>query len=154
VIQVNHPRSGTNGYFDQLGFDPATGRGTDPGYDDAFDALEVWNGRNVDARAKVLADYFALLRTGHVVTATADTDTHGVVGQEARSPRTSARVADAGPLEPGPPDRTADVVRGVKVLRDVVLTNGPMLRVTAGGAPIGGVARGKGPVEVKVHVES
>jgi hypothetical protein len=153
VIQVNHPRSGQNGYFDQLGFDPATGVGTDPGYDPQFDALEVWNGRNVDARAKVLGDFFALLRTSHPVTATADTDTHGIVGQEAGYPRTYVRVADDGPLDPWSAARAADVVRGVKGLRDVVLTNGPMLRVTAGGAPIGGVARGP-VVDVKVHVES
>jgi hypothetical protein len=153
VIQVNHPRSGQNGYFDQLGFDRATGAGTDPGYDPRFDALEVWNGRNVDARAKVLGDFFALLRTGHAVTATADTDTHGIVGQEAGYPRTYVRVTDDGPLDPWTPARTADVVRGVKGLRDVVLTNGPMLRVTAGAAPIGGIVRGASTV-VKVHVES
>jgi hypothetical protein len=35
----------------------------------------------------------------------------------------------------------------------VVLTNGPMLRVTAGEAPIGGLALGRS-IEVKVHVES
>jgi hypothetical protein len=153
VIQINHPRSGQNGYFDQLGFDLATGAGTDAGYDPRFDALEVWNGRNVDARARVLGDFFALLRTKHPVTATADTDTHGIVGQEAGYPRTYVRVADDGPLEPWTAARTADVVRGVKVLRDVVLTNGPMLRVSAGGTPIGGVARGPS-LEVKVHVES
>jgi hypothetical protein len=153
VIQVNHPRSGQNGYFDQLGFDPATGVGTYPGYDSHFDALEVWNGRNVDARAKILGDFFALLRTSHPVTATADTDTHGIVGQEAGYPRTYVRVADDGPLDLWTPARTADVVRGVKVLRDVVLTNGPMLRVTAGGVPVGGIARGH-TVTVKVHVES
>ena len=153
VIQINHPRSGQNGYFDQLGFDLASGVGTDPGYDPRFDALEVWNGRNVDARAKVLGDFFALLRTRHPVTATADTDTHGIVGQEAGYPRTYVRVADDGPLDPWTPARTADVVRGVKVLRDVVLTNGPMLRVSAAGTPIGGVVRGP-MVQVKVHVES
>jgi hypothetical protein len=153
VIQVNHPRSGQNGYFDQLGFDDATGVGTDPGYDPRFDALEVWNGRNVDARARVLGDFFALLRTGHPVTATADTDTHGIVGQEAGYPRTYVRVTGDGPLDPWTPARTADVVRGVKGLRDVVLTNGPMLRVTAGATPIGGIARGTA-VTVKVHVES
>ncbi len=153
VIQVNHPRSGQNGYFDQLGFDLATGVGTDPGYDARFDALEVWNGRNVDARAKVLGDFFAILRTGHPVTATADTDTHGIVGQEAGYPRTYVRVTKGAPLDPWTPARTADVVRGVKELRDVVLTNGPMLRVTAGATPIGGVARGPA-VTVKVHVES
>ncbi len=153
VIQINHPRSGATGHFDLLGFAPASGVGTDPGYDSRFDALEVWNGRNVDARDKVLGDFFALLRTSHPVTATADTDTHGIVGQEAGYPRTYVRVADDGPLDPWTPARTADVVRGVKVLRDVVLTNGAMLRVTAGGASIGGIARGPA-FQVKVHVES
>ena len=89
---MNHPRSGTTGYFDQLGFDPARGVGTDPGYDPGFDALEVWNGRNVEGRAKVVDDWRALLRTGHRVTPTADTDTHGIVGQEAGYPRTYVRV--------------------------------------------------------------
>ena len=51
VLQVNHPRSGTNGYFDLLGFDPKTATATDPGYDAGFDALEVWSGRHVEARA-------------------------------------------------------------------------------------------------------
>jgi hypothetical protein len=161
VIQVNHPRSGTNGYFDQLGFDPVTGVGTGAGYDARFDALEVWNGRNVSARAKVLGDFFAMLRTGHPVTATADTDTHGIVGQEAGYPRTYVRVADDGPLDPWSAARAADVAHGVKTLRDVVLTNGPVLRVTARGAagdvPVGGVAKTSGigkTVTVKVHVES
>jgi hypothetical protein len=153
VLQVNHPRSGTNGYFDQLGFDPATGAATDPGYEARFDALEVWNGRNVEARARVLRDFFALLRTSHPVTPTADTDTHGIVGQEAGYPRTYVRVVDDGPTEPWTDARSADVVRGVKVLRDVVLTNGPMLRLTANHAPVGGLARGRS-IEVKVHVES
>lgn len=153
VVQVNHPRSGATGYFDMTGFDRASGAGTAPGYDATFDALEVWNGRNVGARAKVLEDFFALLRTAHPVTATADTDTHGIVGQEAGYPRTYVRVADDGPLDPWSETRSRDLVHGVKELRDVVLTNGPMLRVTANGVPIGGIARGR-LVSVNVHVES
>ncbi len=153
VFQVNHPRTGITGYFDQLGFDPKTGVGTDPGYDPDFDALEVWNGRNVEAREKVLADYFALLRTKHPVTATADTDTHGIVGQEAGYPRTYVRVHDDSHLDAWSASRTTDLVRGVRERRDVVLTNGPFLRVVVNGAPIGGVARGR-EIEVKVHVES
>jgi hypothetical protein len=152
VLQVNHPRSGSTGYFDLLSFDPARGAATDPGYDAAFDALEVWNGRNVEARARVLDDWRALLRTGHVVTATADTDTHGIVGHEAGYPRTYVRVNDDGHLDTWDASRTADLVRGVKSLRDVVLTNGPMLRVTAGSASVGGIAGGHA-VNVKVHVE-
>jgi hypothetical protein len=153
VFQINHPRSGSNGYFDLYKFDRKTGVGTDPDYESRFDTVEVWNGRNVDARAKVLDDFFALLRTSHPVTPTADTDTHGVVGQEAGYPRTFVRVADDGQIEAWDAARTEDVVRGVKTLRDVVLTNGPMLRVTANGVPVGGVVRG-GSVHVKVHVES
>ncbi len=153
VFQVNHPRTGRTGYFDQAAFDPATGLGSAPGYEARFDALEVWNGRNIDGRAVVLRDFFALLRTRHPVTATADTDTHGVVGQEAGYPRTYVRVADDAHLDAWDEARTADVVRGVKVLRDVVLTNGPMLRVSVNGAGVGGLARGPW-VNVKVHVET
>lgn len=154
VLQVNHPRTGITGYFDQLKFDRARGEGTEPGYDAAFDALEVWNGRNVESRAPVIDDWRALLRTSHPVTATADTDTHGIVGQEPGYPRTMVRVEDDGHLAAWDAARTADLVRGVKVRRDVVLTNGPMLRVTANGAPIGGVAGAKSRVViVKAHVE-
>jgi hypothetical protein len=153
VVQINHPRSPTNGYFEQLAFNRDAGAGTNPAYDAGFDAIEVWNGRNVDARAQVLDDYLALLRAGHVVTPTADTDTHGIVGQEAGYPRTYVRVSDDGRLDTWDADRTQDVVRGVKTKRDVVLTNGPMMRVSANGATIGGIARGP-TVEVKVHVES
>ena len=152
VLQVNHPRTGVTGYFDQLKFDRARGEGTEPGYDAAFDALEVWNGRNVESRQPVIDDWRALLRTGHPVTATADTDTHGIVGQEPGYPRTLVRVDDDAHLAAWDAARTADLVRGVKGRRDVVLTNGPMLRVSANGAPIGGVAKGR-LVTVKVHVE-
>jgi hypothetical protein len=154
VLQINHPRApGNSGYFHQLAFDPAKGIGTGEGYDATFDALEVWNGRNVGPRSQVVDDFRALLKTGHPVTATADTDTHGIVGQESGYPRTYVRVADDEHLDAWDAARTADVVRGVKVLRDVVLTNGPMLHVTANGAPIGGIAKGH-DVTVKVHVEA
>jgi hypothetical protein len=153
VLQINHPRSGHTGYFDLTGFDRRTGLGTVPGYEARFDALEVWNGRNVTARDRILLDFLALLSAGRPVTPTADTDTHSIVGQEAGYPRTYVRVADDGPLDPWGPERTRDLVRGVKDRRDVVLTNGPMLRVTANGVPVGGVARGR-RLHVKVHVES
>jgi hypothetical protein len=154
VLQINHPRSGLTGYFDQLGFDPVSGVGSGAGYDAAFDALEIWNGHNAGPRAKVLEDWRALLRTGHPVTPTADTDTHGVVDQEAGYPRTYVRVGNDTQLGSWDASRTADLVKGVKTLRDVVLTNGPMLRVTANGAPVGGLAKASGgKVTVKVHVE-
>ena len=153
VVQINHPRSGANGYFDCLAFDARTGVGAGAGYDAAFDAIEVWNGRNVEVRAKVLEDFLALLRTSHPVTAIAATDTHGIVGEEPGFPRTYVRVVKDDALDAWDAARTDDLVRSVRERRDVVLTNGPFLQVTANGAGIGGVAAAKGgAVDVRVRV--
>jgi hypothetical protein len=65
------------------------------------------------------------------------------------------RVSDDEHLGAWDAARTRDLVHGLRDVRDVVLTNGPFLRVRAGGAGIGGVARAKGKkLQVEVHVES
>ncbi|MEO7111224.1 MAG: CehA/McbA family metallohydrolase, partial [Polyangiaceae bacterium] len=144
VVQVNHPRAWNIGYFDLAHFDASIGAGTAPWYDGRFDALEVWNGRNVESRDKVRADYFSLLLHGHIVTPTANTDTHGVVGQEAGYPRTYVSVQNSGKVTGWDDARTNDLVHGILTTRDTVLTNGPFLRVSINGAPIGGLAKAKG----------
>ncbi len=154
VLQINHPRSGNTGYFDLLQFDRKTGVGSGSGYDPVFDAIEVWNGRNVGSRDPVLADFLALLRTGHPVTATGNTDTHGVDAQEAGYPRTYVRVKDDAHLDAWNDARTDDLVRAVREVRDVVVTNGPFLRVETGTAGIGGIVKAKNRVvTATVHVE-
>ena len=154
VIQVNHPRSGRNGYFDLLDFDRATGVGGDPAYVADFDAIELWSGRSIAQRSAVLGDVVALLRTSHPVTITGTTDTHGMVGQEAGYPRTYVRMKEDG-LASWTPDRSAELARALRETRDVVVTNGPFLRVSVGGVGIGGVARARGGrVVVTVDVES
>ena len=69
--------------------------------------------------------------------------------------RTYVHVADDGAVAGWHPEREADLVAGLRERRDVVVTNGPFLQVTANDAPIGGVARTSGDhdVLVKVHVE-
>lgn len=69
--------------------------------------------------------------------------------------RTYVRVADDGPVAGWHPEREADLVAGLRDRRDVVVTSGPFLQVTANDALIGGVARARGDhdVLVKVHVE-
>jgi hypothetical protein len=135
VIQVNHPRSGRSGYFDQLKFDPATGVGSAPGYDPRFDAIEVWSGRYIASRARVLDDFWALLRASRPVTPTANTDTHGITGYEAGYPRTYVRVPSDDPsaLDAGA------LIDGIKRRRDVVITNGPFVTLSAGGVAQGGI---------------
>src|SRR5262249_28089270 len=116
--------------FEAVGFDGATGGGAAPGYDPGFDAIEVWSGRHVDSRPKLLADLWALLRTSHPVTPTANTDTHGIFNQEAGYPRTYVRVADDDP----PRLDLASLVEGIRKKRDVVLTNGPFVTMRLGEA--------------------
>jgi hypothetical protein len=155
VIQVNHPRSGTTGYFDLLAFDRQTGTSTDPSYEPRFDAVEVWNGRNVGGRTQVLGDVLALLRTSHPVTLTGDTDTHGIVGQEAGYPRTYVKVAHDDAFESWSEGRTLEIVHALRETREVVATNGPFVRVTAGAAGIGGIAKAQGgKLGIVVTVES
>lgn len=154
VFQINHPRSGGNGYFDLLDFDRKLGVGTDARYDARFDAVEVWNGRNVPQRAAVLEDVMSLLRTSHPVTITGTTDTHGMVGQEAGYPRTYVRMKDDD-IGAWNAARSAEMVRTIRETRDVVVTNGLFMRVSANGAGIGGIARARGGhVSVKISIES
>jgi hypothetical protein len=148
VLQINHPRSGANGYFDQLGFDPKTGTAKGAGFDPVFDAIEVWNGRVVAHRTKVLDDYFALLALGRPVTPIADTDTHGILGEEPGYPRTYVRVTND--TAPGDPARVQELVKTLRETRDVVLTNGPFIKTSA---PIGGLVKGKS-VDVKIEVRT
>jgi hypothetical protein len=149
VIQVNHPRSGSNGYFDALKFDPATGLGTAPGYDPRFDAIEVWSGRYIAGRARVLEDLWALLRASRPVTPTGNTDTHGLTGYEAGYPRTFVRVPSDDPasLDIGA------LVDGLKRRRDVVVTNGPFVTARVGTVSQGGLASIRDRAELVVRVE-
>lgn len=154
VVSINHPRTKTNGYFDLLSFDAKTGTSTDPAYDGTFDAMEIWSGRHIGARDVVIVDWFGLLRNGHPTTPIAATDTHGIVGQEAGYPRTYVRVSKDDALEAWSTDRTNEIVKAVRETRDVVLTNGPFVTVTANGQGMGGIAKTAkgGVVELKVRV--
>jgi hypothetical protein len=150
VIQINHPRLGRYGYFDQLELDPTTGVGKAPSYDPRFDALEVWNGRHVKERDRVLGDLWALLRTSHPVTPTANTDTHGVVNQEAGYPRTYVRMADDDPSR----FDTGAFVDTLRRRRNVLITNGPFVTLRAGEVEQGGaISLGSKPIELIVRVE-
>jgi hypothetical protein len=152
AIQVNHPRHAGAGYFLDLGFDAKTGVGADAAYSAGFDALEIWNGANSGERDDVVADYVAMLAAGRLVTPTAGSDTRGIVGEEPGVPRTFVRVANDASLDAWDAARSADFVNGLVTRRDVVLSNGPFVRVSANGAGLGGLAKGR-DVMVKVHVE-
>ncbi len=155
VILINHPRSGNNGYFDLLDFDRTTGTSTNASYDPRFDAIELWNGRNIAQRTAVTEDVLALLRTSHPVTITGNSDTHVTVGQEAGYPRTYVKVKNDRDLATWSASRTAEITHALRETREVMVTNGPFIDVKAGGATIGGIARAtSGKLVVNVTVRS
>ena len=109
------------------------------------DALDVWSTDDATVREHALSAFLARLAAKAPVTPVASGNA-----------RTYVRMDDAGQVAPWDAKRELDLARGVRERRDVVLSNGPFLRVTANLAPIGGVARAAGrthDVEVVVHVE-
>ncbi|RMH44373.1 MAG: hypothetical protein D6689_02455 [Deltaproteobacteria bacterium] len=145
IVQVNHPRAAGIGYFRLAGFDADADR-PPAGFRLDFDAIEVLNGKRFDETPDVLRDWFWLLRHGHRVTAMGNSDSHYVVGQEVGYPRS---YVGAGTDDPGrvTPDAVVDAIRR----GDVVVTNGPYLRVEAGGRSAVGRTLPPGtPVRVSV----
>ncbi len=152
VVQVNHPRAGSSGYFDRIGLDPARA-GFPAGWSSDFDAVEIVNGKRLTELDAALRDWMMLLRRGKVATAVGNSDTHAIFGTEAGYPRNMVAVPVDDPAVVTP----ADVVTAVKRRRDVVITNGPLLTVAVGDVGPGGTAArpaAGGAVAVRVRVEA
>ncbi len=154
VIQVNHPRMSDIGYFDLLRLDPADPNGSiarSSVWDMGFDALEVFNGdhyADVPRVERVMMDWYALLRAGHRITATGNSDSHKVSYQDAGEPRNCVRVPDD---DPSHFDQRAfiDAVRAGRV----VVSNGPFITLSVGAASIGDTIT-PGDVDVTITVRA
>lgn len=168
VVQLNHAdypgvRQHPRGFFTHLGsagapFDPKVPLTAAPNRvlvepdpvtgvrDIDFDALEVLNGEVLGGYPALREDWFALLRQGHVLTATANSDSHGLPSVVA-APRNYVRVAD---------DRIApfDVAGFVRAVREgrTYGTTGPLLDVQLDDARPGDQHRGPaGTLRVRVQ---
>lgn len=153
LLTVHHPRFNWGmGYFPMAEIDPAQDRVGRAGGSLDFDAVEVLNGleaENHESVEAVLADWFALLRHGHLVSATGNSDTHHLDRNIGGYPRNYVRVAHDAPGAA----RAAEVARGVKGLRSF-LTTAPFVKLSVGGAGMGETAAapgGKARVEVSVQ---
>jgi len=131
VVQVNHPRMGGIGYFNNHNLDPQTGISTDPRFSTAFDAIEVFNGVAVAPQEEtVLRDWCNLTNRGVLATATGNSDSHRSAWNTAGWPRTFVAVPDSGPPGAIPP---ADLVAALRARRAVV-SYGPFIELTANGS--------------------
>lgn len=154
LVEVNHPRLDPRiGYFELAGFDSASGKATRRGFSLDFDALEVLNGYQDNQKKKVdvvIRDWFALMRRGHVFTATGNSDTHHLYHNVGGYPRNYVRLDDDRPASVTP----MEVVHSVKAHR-VFFTTGPFVQVRAGEGQIGDLVRVRdGALTVEITVQA
>ena len=97
----------------------------------------------------VLDDWLHLLQTGRKIAGTANSDSHEPDKEEPGSPRTYIRVPSDSPDQVSPDDVVAAFNAG-----DILMSNGPFVRVTANDSVgMGGTIVGGGPVKLKVTVD-
>jgi hypothetical protein len=95
----------------------------------------------------VVDDWIKLLLTGKRIAGTANSDSHEPEKEEPGSPRTYIRVPSDAPAQVSPDDIVTAFKNG-----DVLMTNGPFVRVDIGGKGMGQTVTGATQV-LSVHVE-
>ena len=154
LVDVHHPRIDSEiGYFVRGQFDARSDRAGHPGFSFDFDAIEVLNGYQ-DAERKhvgqLIADWFALLDHGHIVTATGNSDTHHLTYNLGGYPRNYVRVVDDRPEVATP----IEVARGVKAHHSFFST-APFVQFHIDGVDIGDIARVKvGHAQAQIVVQA
>jgi len=89
LIQVNHPRSGDIGYFNNYELDPDSASSVKKNFDLSFDVLEVMNGPYpYDSNDESIADWLNLLNRGFYFPIVGSSDTHTIDGDEPGYSRT------------------------------------------------------------------
>jgi hypothetical protein len=152
VLQVNHPRALGNGYFGIAGLDPAGDAALPDSLSVEFDAIEVANGRRMSDTPQVMRDWFGLLRRGHIVTAMGNSDSHAVTDAPVGYPRSYIGVGYDDPTRL----TNADIRRAIHDTRDVMITNGPFLRISRadGTSAIGATLEAKRAAVVTVSIQA
>jgi hypothetical protein len=143
LIQINHPRAGNTGYFDQVGYSSPDSSTAAMRLD--FDLLEVLNGKNLQSLDMVWKDWMGLLRSGRNIVGVGNSDSHHLIEQEVGYPRNYVA------LEPG--DSISDQEAFLAAVRAgrIVVSNGPFIDFTVDGVSIGSTVSVKRGI-VKGHV--
>ncbi|MBK7584222.1 MAG: PHP domain-containing protein [Myxococcales bacterium] len=152
LIQVNHPRMGDIGYFNQVRLD-ANGASPDKDASLDFDLIEVWNGfdlAKLDTLDQMLAEWMHLIARGHRRTAVGNSDSHRIAYQWAGYPRTYIRTDDSrvGAID------WSSVASALRAGR-VIVTSGPFIDLEVAGEPPGALVKANaGSVEIAFEVRS
>jgi hypothetical protein len=123
VLQVNHPRAGDLGYFNNLYLDQESAATALVDLDLNFDLLEVLNGPYFySSNQAAIEDWFHLLNRGYVFPIVGSSDSHGIDREEPGYSRTYVSVPD----EKGKPLDRSSFIAALKKGRSFV-TNGPLI---------------------------
>jgi hypothetical protein len=150
LVHLNHPRSGTLGYFNNYHLDPEKAAFADHLFDLDFDVMEALNGAKFDRdNRRAIEDWFHLLNRGYPVRIVASSDAHGIEGGETGYARTYVLMAE--PVA-GKVDQAALVI-ALKKGRAFV-SNGPVVAVRANGKATFGdtVKANRGRVDLDITV--
>jgi hypothetical protein len=150
LIQVNHPRHGTIGYFNTHKLDPEQASSARQGFDLTFDVLEIFNGPQVFSRnSEAIRDWFNLLNRGYYFPAVASSDTHGIDTREPGYARTYVQYDG----KKGPDLDVPLLIEAVKAGRSFI-SNGPLLFIEVNGRSGPGdlCTSKKGKVDVLISV--
>lgn len=150
LVHLNHPRSGSLGYFNNYHLDPDKAAFADALFDLDFDVMEAMNGaRFGQDNDDAIEDWFHLLNRGYPIRIVATSDAHGTDGGETGYARTYA-------LLPGPEKGAVDEAALVAALKKgrAFVSNGPIVTVRANGrATFGDLVKAKrGRVDLDIAV--
>ena len=152
VLQVNHPRAGDLGYFNNLNLDLESAATALAEMDLGFNLLEVLNGPYFfSSNQAAIEDWFHLLNRGYFFPIVGSSDSHGIDGEEPGYSRTYVALPD----EKGKPLDRAAFIAALKKGRSFV-TNGPMiaLKVNSLETPGGLVPAKGGRADISLQVWS
>ncbi|RMD96850.1 MAG: hypothetical protein D6812_16315, partial [Deltaproteobacteria bacterium] len=150
ILQVNHPRAGQIGYFNHFSDALAHPERPAGNFSLDFDAIEVINGKRTEEARAVIEDWFRLLDRGMRFTATGNSDTHRIVGQEAGYARNFVMLPTDEPAALIAEELIEAVAR-----HRVVASTGPLIRFSIDGMGLGEtVTDTDGAVELDIEIES
>jgi len=89
IVQVNHPRSGSLGYFNNYELDPEYASYAEKNFDTSFDILEIMNGPLFyGENYQTIQDWLNLLNKNYYFPGVGSSDSHGIDGGEPGYSRT------------------------------------------------------------------
>jgi len=152
IVQINHPRDGSMGYFDVIGYNPETGTAQSPDlFSLNFDGMEVLNGTSYDKLEQTVPDWFSFLDRGKRVIGLGNSDNHSTFSLGVGYPRNCV----ASPTD-APGDMVEDQFIAAVRAQQVTVDGGAFITVTANGTtgPGGTAAAHNGAVTLRITVQA